>query len=136
MYDSLEKYHDFVTTVLAFTYRKDIRAELLWHEAGSVIHFSIDCSDMFWWGCADGEPLTPETLPELMQACDDAKAAGESACWGPELYCCRRRKSRPQGAAYKHLPEVLWPLLDACGPERGPEVGNPCKQPTAKEVTL
>ena len=38
--------------------------------------------------------------------------------YGTELFSARVRKMRPQGASYKLYPKELWPLFDACGPER------------------
>jgi hypothetical protein len=44
---------------------------------------------------------------------------------GITLYACRRKHMRPQGASYPSDKE-LWPLFDACGPEREISLGNPC----------
>lgn len=38
---------------------------------------------------------------------------------------------RPQGAYYKHIPEILWPLFNECGSEREAGLGNPCNIPDA-----
>jgi hypothetical protein len=123
---------DRILRVLHLVYTKDIRDELVWHtrDNGAVVLFAIDCSDLFEWGCADSEPLTPDSVVELESACDDSRTATGTACWGTTIYCCRRRQSRPQGAAYRDLPQEIWPLLDACGPERESRVGNPHARPT------
>lgn len=42
-----------------------------------------------------------------------------------ELFAARVRGMRPQGACYKGYPKDLWPLFDACGPERETGMGNP-----------
>lgn len=42
-----------------------------------------------------------------------------------ELFAARVREMRPQGACYKGYPKDLWPLFDACGPERETGMGNP-----------
>lgn len=85
----------------------------------------INCNDLFWWGTADNEPLTPETMPELREAIFDVRHIMNNAWHSDELYCCRMRKMRPQGPCYKHIPKELWPLFDACGPER---VDSPRKE--------
>lgn len=84
----------------------------------------INCNDFFAWGCADGEDINEETLPELQKAVEDCKGDMET---GALLYCARRRKIRPQGACYSMIPEELWPLFHDCGPERETGFGNPYK---------
>lgn len=87
----------------------------------------VNSNDIFWWGCADCEELTPENLPVLEQSLKDAKeASGEKypPDWSIELFVCRVNKMRPQGAAYPY-DKTAWPLLDACGPEREVGIGNP-----------
>lgn len=44
-----------------------------------------------------------------------------------DLYSCRIEGMRPQGAVYRHNKKELWPLFDACGPEREVGLGNPYK---------
>ena len=84
----------------------------------------VNCNDVFFWGCADGEDITEETLPAFNQAVDDCRGDVALAAW---LYCARIRKERPQGAAYTFIPKDLWPLFHACGPERKTDCGNPYK---------
>lgn len=96
------------------------------------VTFFVNCNDLFDWGCADCETLTPERLPLLGRALEDcAKACGDDRDaekrgwpWGIELFCARLRGERPQGAAYPK-DRRLWPLFDACGPERTKGHGNP-----------
>ena len=120
---------------------------LWWRTDGEYapISFFVNCNDVFWWACADAEEITPETLPILKQAIADvrlaldidrfdrdrewAKENIERCNWMNEadmLFCCRARKMRPQGCCYSDFKE-LWPLIDACGPEREIDHGNPCK---------
>lgn len=43
-----------------------------------------------------------------------------------DLFAARVRSMRPQGAAYKvRYDKSIWPLFDACGPEREIGMGNP-----------
>lgn len=111
----------------------DLTSTLWWRyetDLNSPLQFYIDCSDVFFWGTSDLEPITPETLSQFEQALDDA---GED---GPTLYCARRRQMRPQGATYRHIDSKHWPLFDACGPERPVQLGNPHPRPTDTGVSI
>ncbi len=93
---------------------------LLWRTDGEYapVTFLVDCGGLFDYACADSEPLTPENIAILEQAYRDIRAVEPLSIYGQELFCCRVRKMRPQGAFYKHLPGNHWPLFDACGQER------------------
>lgn len=82
--------------------------------------FLVICNDLFWWGTADAEELNISTIKQLEQALKDA--GGIDGC---DLYCCRMRKMRPQGACYKYIEEKNWSLFNKCGPERETGFGNP-----------
>jgi hypothetical protein len=96
------------------------------------VTFFVNCNDVFCWGTSDCEDLTPERLPLLGKALDDCAAAlgGDADAekkgwpWGIDLFVARLRGERPQGAAYP-TDQRLWPLFDACGPERKTGLGNP-----------
>lgn len=123
----------FVLDVLK-VFEVDHCDELLWHVDGDTVTFTILCNDFFYWGCADGERVTPDNLPALRQAfADTAAATRHGDCWAGPLFCARQRGMRPQGAQYKHIDTDLWPLFDACGPAREVGLGNPRKHPS--EVT-
>ena len=120
----------FICDVLDLFSREDLVGMLSWccDEEYTPITFWVKCSDTFCWGCADAEDLTPETLPILKQASEDCKAVDRilgslHAC---DLFAARIRQMRPQGAAYPKNRD-LWPLFDACGPERETGFGNPRK---------
>lgn len=73
----------------------------------------VDCSDVFFWGCADGEDIAFEELAQLAECCQ------LSPKHGGELWCCRKRAMRPQTACYRMIYQSNeWHLFDACGPER------------------
>lgn len=72
----------------------------------------VICNDLFFWGCADGEDISLEELPQLIE-CHTL-----SPKFGGDLWCCRKREMRPQAAMYKYIPRDEWPLFDAAGPER------------------
>lgn len=121
---------NFVMEVLGFIADEDLHDMLWWRTDGEYapVTFWINCNDLFAWGFADAEDLTPESLPVLKQAVADCKEI-DSVCGsitGCELFACRMRKMRPQGAAYPEERE-LWPLFDVCGPERETGLGNPYK---------
>jgi len=95
----------------------------LWFFQGSdgELVATVTCNDLFFWGVADCEKITDENVDVYLQSKIDDDICGE---W---LFCCRVRSLRPQGAAYTYIDKKLWPLYDACGPERETGFGNPCK---------
>jgi hypothetical protein len=119
----------FVLRVLA-TVGTDNHEDIWWRTDGEYgpVTFWVKCSDLFWWGTADLEELTPENVGLLEQSYRDAKAAAPGDCtaegYGSLLFCCRVRGLRPQGCCYPEN-RALWPLIDACGPEREVGFGNP-----------
>lgn len=106
----------------------DIQDELLWHDTPDGIRFTADVSDVFFWGCADGEPIDPEDVDALEKAYADCVEARSSMSTA-ELYAARRRGVRPQGAAYPVESAAAQALMDACGPERPVGLGNPRRPP-------
>jgi hypothetical protein len=118
--------NNFALRVLDVIARADLHDSLWWRTDGDYgpVSFWILCNDVFAWACADAERITPETLPELEQAIRDEVAITGTTIYADHLYCARRRGKRPQGAAYPD-DRRLWPLFDACGPERPIGLGNP-----------
>lgn len=105
----------------------------------------VNCNDVFMWGCADCEPLTPANIGEMERAVADCIAATRGkSYWGergtsvfaPMLFCARVRGMRPQGAAYPEGGDHagVRALFDACGPERDVGVGNPQRPPQDGEA--
>jgi len=77
------------------------------------VEMYINCSDTFFWGCADGEDISIEELPELLECFK------LSPNHGGDLWVCRKRKMRPQTACYKsRYPKEEWHLFDEAGEER------------------
>lgn len=95
------------------------------------VAFMVNCSDIFWWGTADAERITPENVQSWLDTIEELESTSpKGEYWVHDaniLWVCRHRKMRPQGAAYSLFPEALWPLIDACGPEREIGLGNPFK---------
>lgn len=114
-----------VLTVFAF----DFTEAVWWRVDDGEVKFFAQCNDVFAWGCADCEEILPADLEALEAAATDARTVADGECYVAELYSARRRGMRPQGAVYKNLPEGMWPMFDACGPERETGLGNPHRQP-------
>ncbi len=133
----------FVARVLAVFDQYDQRDDLYWRcgakwgggEYHSPASFFVNCSDVFYWGCADGEEITPDNIAMLEQAMADCEAVDKVAgtCSAAWLFAARVRQMRPQGASYPGE-AALWALFDACGPERAVGLGNPRPHPGVKAV--
>jgi hypothetical protein len=108
--------------------------DLCWRTDGEYapVTFFFNCNDLFYWACADCEDLTPENIDVWEQAIADCKAANETygTIWADSLFCCRVRGERPQNCCYPKDHPELWPLFDACGPER---TDDHTKRPVGKE---
>jgi hypothetical protein len=125
---------EFILRVLDVTAVNDAHEQILWSVRGSEAEFYVKCSDVFWWGTADAERLTPHNIDAYEQAFADLKALDEiGEAYADTLFACRMRKMRPQGCCYP--PERhLWPLFDACGPEREKGIGNPYAPGEREEI--
>ncbi len=77
-----------------------------------VVTLWVNCSDLFWWGCSDGEDINLDELPALIVCLK------LSPVHGGDLWCARKRKMRPQKPCYKNYSEEERKLFDECGPER------------------
>lgn len=120
----------FVREVLALFARADCHSELYWHVDGDEIKLFALVNDVFAWGCADAEAITPERLPVLEQAFDDLLTVHGTEHLAA-LYGARIRKTRPQGAAFPKETAIA-ELFSACGPARSVGLGNPKPQPEEK----
>lgn len=120
----------FILRVLTLVSDWDITDALWWKvdTEGGTLAFFINCNDLFFWACSEGELLTPANIDSFEEALRDVDAvcANGGYLYGAMLWCARMRQMRPQGAAYP-AEQTLWPLLDACGPEREVGLGNPCR---------
>ena len=119
--------HSFFIPLFKFLIDEDLVSQFYFsYEDDEFFTAVINCNDQFFWGAADGEDVTLETLPALKQAVIDCKEVDQS--WGlegPLLYAARQRKLRPQGAAYTYIPKDLWPLFNAVGGKREINLLNP-----------
>ena len=133
-----EKTPDWVLKFLQMTAKYDLLDEFFLRCDGewAPVTFFTNANDTFCWACADGEPVRSAEDVEMLEraildcreAISDKSMVGQMKAntWGTVLYAGRKRMMRPQGAAYPQEKE-LWPLLDACGPEREVDFGNPSK---------
>lgn len=111
---------------------------LFWRFVDGEIKMFVICNDQFSWGAADLERITPDNVEQLATAyqdCHDADPANFGEVYGQLLFCARSRGMRPQGAAYPE-DRRLWPLFDACGPERQKGIGNPYAPGEREEMEL
>lgn len=83
----------------------------LFLHAGKEVRMSVNCSDLFFWACSDFEEITMEEIGDLINCYNETQ-------FGGELWCCRKRKMRPQSAYYDLIPKTEWALFDAAGEER------------------
>lgn len=97
----------------------------------TTLGVAAPCSDVFYWGCADAEDIGPDDIDAYATAIGDVRPLISHQ--GPDrvvafagwLYAARRRNMRPQGAVYPGIPDELWYLFDAAGPEREIGLANP-----------
>lgn len=125
--------HEFLIEVLAIFAKADSHDTLLWTFRDDTLELWANVSDIFDWGSADGEAITPDRLPVLRQALADLALLNATG-WIAELYAARLRGMRPQGAAYptSHAAQALF---NACGPARPLGLGNPKSIPAATGIT-
>lgn len=60
------------------------------------IRACVNCSDVFWWGCADAETIEPEEIDELIVFSKEGVKNG-TFC-GDIMWCCKKRNKRTQKA--------------------------------------
>lgn len=104
---------EFVRRILVLIAEYDCQDDIFWDED---LNFFVNCNDFFFWGVADAEIINPGDL-ELFK-----KSLEEADDFGPLLFVARKRKMRPQNAAYeKIIPSQYHKLFNECGSER--EIG-------------
>jgi hypothetical protein len=59
-----------------------------------VIGLVVLCNDLFWWACADYEPVSWDDIQGLYEECFDRNC--EPTPWGDAIWACKRREMRPQ----------------------------------------
>lgn len=109
-----------------FEYTEDI----WWRDAEGTgdLEVFVPCNDVFAWGSSDVEEITPENLQVFLGAYRECEAqfgryqADDAAI----LFAARVRGMRPQNAFLNLVTDSRSvALLEAAGPERPVDVGNP-----------
>lgn len=128
--DEIERLREVVAVLRVFD-EADHHDELWWRVKDGRVKFFVRCNDLFWWGTADAEEITPDNLPLLESTLREAAGTGWWL-WAPSVFVARQRCMRPQGACYQHFPTVVGEVFDSCGPPRKTDVLNPKQQPMPK----
>lgn len=92
-----------------------------WPErARKQISINVNCSDIFYWGCADAEELTFSELQSLYDHWIKDKG------WGAAVWCIKKRKQTPQKPVLEAiLKGGIWPEYDLVYPE---DIAIDCKE--------
>ncbi len=92
---------------------------------GDAVAVMINCNDLFFWACADGEPVVPADLPildevlrELHSDVNEPTRHYDKYTYSESLFCCKKRKMRPQNCILVKYPDHIRPLFEKCGPVR------------------
>lgn len=96
-----------------FTFDVDPKAR--WTESESkAISVSVNCNDVFAWGCADAERLNYEDIQDLYDHWI------KDQYWGAAIWCIKRRKLMPQKPVADSIKRGgIWDL-DSMGLEANP----------------
>lgn len=141
--------YQLMVVVMKLMAQYDDRDSLYWHwdEKEKEMRLFVTCNDLFYWATADLEEITHENIHLLERSYVDCQIANEvsGVMYATELFACRARGMRPQGAAYPtditfrydDHDEIdsqagIRALMDEAGPERkldGKPFGNPYERP-------
>lgn len=108
---------DFIHRVLRLFSDQECRDDLFFGYPdcnGNNLYLGVICSDVFDWGCAGSEEITPENIGELERAVVDA-GKDRFDSWGFLLFCARQQKRLPQAPVMKEVPEELRALFEEAG---------------------
>jgi hypothetical protein len=74
-------------------------------EARRRIHFGVNCSDVFAWGCADSESLDYKDIESLY------RMWAKDPVYGHEIWCIIKRRELPQDCVEKSIRNAgIWDL--------------------------
>ena len=120
-----EQRYDDLYKLLHFFSGSNLESEMDFHCEDGTIRVYLRCNDLFHWGCSDAEEVTAADIPEITRAlnefCKDYHSWSRTLD-AVHLFIARKRGMRPQGCCYPE-DKNLWPLFDACGPEREGGIG-------------
>lgn len=94
------------------------------------LRVNVNCSDVFFWGSADSEPIaTSEDVELLCSLAQQLETSDKNFAWYLSLlYCATKRGMRPQNALLNTIEnKMVLELLLVLGVERAVEFGNPKK---------
>ena len=80
-----------------------------------AVRMYVDCSDLFFWACADAEEISFDELNDL------SEYVSISPGFGGLMWCAKKRGMRPQKPYYKLFSKAESEILDGFGPERDDE---------------
>jgi hypothetical protein len=95
--------------------------EVWWRTDGQYapVTMIINCNDLFYWACADAEPISLENIDDLEKTIQEIRDIDDTELSiALLLWVCRNRKMRPQAPYYKHIPTKFHHLFNEVGPER------------------
>jgi hypothetical protein len=73
---------------------------------------NVNCSDVFYWGCADAEELSFKEIQSLYDHWLKDKG------WEPAVWCIKKRKQTPQKPVLEAILKCgIWPESDLVYPE-------------------
>jgi hypothetical protein len=61
-----------------------------WEGSPKTIQLQLNCNDLWFWACADSEPITLEDLPKLYKEFKKDKK------WGADKFICIKKNLAPQ----------------------------------------
>lgn len=74
-------------------------------DAKKTFSISLNCNDVFAWGCADAEGLRFYDLEDVYDHWE------KDPSWGPAIWCIKKRKQMPQRPVEKSIREAgIWDL--------------------------
>lgn len=81
-------------------------------ESKKLISVHVDCSDVFAWGCADGEELEYDEIENLW------RMWMKDEWWGAAVWAITKRKRMPQDAVKERIQRAgIWNLEEICNNE-------------------
>ena len=119
----------FIVDLLRTTSEAWIGEDFSWIVlSDDTLKFYLNCNDIFYWGTADCEEVTPDNLPALKQTLRDLQHLDDSYAYihGASLFCARVRGMRPQNRVFDYMDgdDALIKLFKECGPPREVGMGN------------
>lgn len=107
--------------IMKFVEENGLFGKVKWNSTDSGFKFFVECNDLFWESGYETEEVSEKDLTLFKSSLEDSK-------YGIELFCCRKRGMRPQGAFYRNLSIQECSMFDECGQPRATGHGNPIER--------